>query len=177
MKLKINIALIFTVVLASGSVFAEGKKEESQDHRAHSHGNGALELVIDGNTVKGKFEIPMESLLGFENLPKNTVQKKAVADLQTATASADNFVKLPAAAACTQVAVTAESDMFKGKKSEHSDLDYSFEFVCKNPSELKSIEFIVMSKNTKFKKLKVDMVTPKGQKSTTVEAKNPVLNF
>ena len=177
MKLNINLALIFSIVMASGTALAEVKKEQSNDHRAHSHGNGTLELVIDGNTVKGKFEIPMESLLGFENLPKNAVQKKAVADLQTATASADNFVKLPAAAGCTQVAVSAESDMFKGKKSKHSDLDYSFEFLCKNFSELKSIEFIVMSKNAKFKKLKVDMVTPKGQKSTTVQAKNPVLNF
>jgi len=177
MKLKINLALIFSIVMASGTALAESKKEETHEHQAHSHGYGNLELVIDGNKVKGKFEIPMDSLLGFENLPKNAAQKKAVADLQTATASADNFVKLPAAAACTQVEVTAESDMFKGKKSEHSDLDYSFEFVCKNPSELKSIEFIVMSKNTKFKKLKVDMVTPKGQKSTTVEAKNPMLNF
>jgi len=177
MKLKINLALIFSIVMASCTALAEGKKEDTHEHQAHSHGYGNLELVIDGNKVKGKFEIPMDSLLGFENLPKNAAQKKAVADLQTATASADNFVKLPAAAACTQVEVTAESDMFKGKKSEHSDLDYSFEFVCKNPSELKSIEFIVMSKNTKFKKLKVDMVTPKGQKSTTVEAKNPMLNF
>lgn len=177
MKLKINLALIFSIVMASGTVLAEAKKEETHEHQAHSHGYGNLELVIDGNNVKGKFEIPMDSLLGFENLPKNAVQKKAVTDLQIATALADNFVKLSAAAVCTQVAVTAESDMFKGKKSEHSDLDYSFEFVCKNPSELKSIEFVVMSKNTKFKKLKVDMVTPKGQKSTTVEAKNPVLNF
>ena len=177
MKLRFNSVLFFSITMASCTAFAEAKKEQSHEHQAHSHGNGTLELVIDGNTVKGKFEIPMESLLGFENLPKNTAQKKAVADLQTATASADNFVKLPAAAACTQVAVTAESDMFKGKKSEHSDLDYSFEFLCKNPSELKSIEFVVMSKNAKFKKLKVDMVTPKGQKSTTVQAKNPVLNF
>jgi len=177
MKIRFNSVLFFSITMASCTAFAEAKKEQSHEHQAHSHGNGTLELVIDGNTVKGKFEIPMESLLGFENLPKNTAQKKAVADLQTATASADNFVKLPAAAACTQVAVTAESDMFKGKKSEHSDLDYSFEFLCKNSSELKSIEFIVMSKNVKFKKLKVDMVTPKGQKSTTVQAKNPVLNF
>ncbi len=177
MKLRFNSVLFFSISMASCTAFAEAKKEQSHEHQAHSHGNGTLELVIDGNTVKGKFEIPMESLLGFENLPKNTAQKKAVADLQTATASADNFVKLPAAAACTQVAVTAESDMFKGKKSEHSDLDYSFEFLCKNPSELKSIEFVVMSKSVKFKKLKVDMVTPKGQKSTTVQAKNPVLNF
>lgn len=177
MKLRFNSVLFFSITMASCTAFAEAKKEQSHEHQAHSHGNGTLELVIDGNTVKGKFEIPMESLLGFENLPKNTAQKKAVADLQTATASADNFVKLPAAAACTQVAVTAESDMFKGKKSEHSDLDYSFEFLCKNPFELKSIEFVVMSKSAKFKKLKVDMVTPKGQKSTTVQAKNPVLNF
>ena len=177
MKLRFNSVLFFSISMASCTAFAEAKKEQSHEHQAHSHGNGTLELVIDGNTVKGKFEIPMESLLGFENLPKNTAQKKAVADLQTATASADNFVKLPAAAACTQVAVTAESDMFKGKKSEHSDLDYSFEFLCKNPSELKSIEFVVMSKSAKFKKLKVNMVTPKGQKSTTVQAKNPVLNF
>ena len=177
MKLKINSALIFSITMASCTAFAEAKKEQTHEHRAHSHGNGILELAIDGNSVKGKFEIPMDSLLGFENLPKNAAQIKAVSDLQTATASADNFVKLPAAAACTQVAVTAESDMFKGKKSEHSDLDYSFEFLCKNSSELKSIEFIVMSKNVKFKKLKVDMVTPKGQKSTTVQAKNPVLNF
>lgn len=177
MKIRFNSVLFFSITMASCTAFAESKKEQSHDHRAHSHGNGTLELVIDGNTVKGKFEIPMDSLLGFENLPKNAAQIKAVSDLQTATASADNFVKLPAAAACTQVAVTAESDMFKGKRSEHSDLDYSFEFLCKNPSELKSIEFIVMSKNTKFKKLKVDMVTPKGQKSTTVEGKNPVLNF
>ena len=177
MKLRFNSVLFFSISMASCTAFAEAKKEQSHEHQAHSHGNGTLELVIDGNTVKGKFEIPMESLLGFENLPKNTAQKKAVADLQTATASADNFVKLPAAAACTQVAVTAESDMFKGKKSEHSDLDYSFEFLCKNPSELKSIEFVVMSKNAKFKKLKVEMVTPKGQKLTTVEAKKPVLNL
>ena len=177
MKLRFNSVLFFSITMASCTAFAEAKKEQSHEHQAHSHGNGTLELVIDGNTVKGKFEIPMESLLGFENLPKNTAQKKAVADLQTATASADNFVKLPAATACTQVAVTAESDMFKGKKSEHSDLDYSFEFLCKNPFELKSIEFLVMSKSAKFKKLKVDMVTPKGQKSTTVQAKNPVLNF
>lgn len=177
MKNKIISTVILSIAITSGNAFAEAKKEETHEHHAHSHGNGTLELVIDGGTVKGKFEIPMESLLGFENLPKNAEQKKAMADLQTATASADNFVKLPAAAACTQVAITAESDMFKGKKSEHSDLDYSFEFLCKNPAELKTIEFVVMSKNTKFKNLKVDMVTPKGQKSITIEAKNPLLKL
>ena len=177
MKIKILFTVLLVSSLAIGNCFAQAKKEDAHEHHAHSHGNGTLELVIDANVVKGKFEIPMESLLGFENLPKNADQKKAMAELQTATASAENFVKLPSAAACTQVSVSAESDMFKGKKSEHSDLDYSFEFQCKNPAELKSIEFVVMTKNSKFKNLKVDMVTPKGQRSVTVESKNPVLKL
>ena len=177
MKIKILVTVLLVSLIAIGNCFAPAKKEKTHEHKAHSHGNGSLELVIDGNTVKGKFEIPMESLLGFENLPKNAEQRKTMAELQTATASAENFVKLPPAAACTQVSVSAESDLFKGKKSEHSDLDYTFEFVCKNPSELKSIKFVVMSKSTKFKKLKVDMVTPHGQNSTTIDAKNPILNF
>ena len=172
MKLKVIPTVILSIAIASGTASAETRKEETHEHHTHSHGNGTLELVIDGNTVKGKFEIPMESLLGFENLPRNAAQKKAVVDLQTATASAENFVKLPVAANCTQVTVTAESDLFKGKKSDHSGLTYSFEFLCKTPSELKTIEFVVMSKNPKLKSLKVDIVTPKEQKSINVNTKN-----
>ena len=70
MKFNINLALIFSIAMAFGTTWAEEKKEQSKDYRAHSHGNGNLELVIDGNTVRGKFEIPMDILLGFENLPK-----------------------------------------------------------------------------------------------------------
>jgi hypothetical protein len=46
-------------------------------HAAHSHGVGNLELVVQGGTVKASFEIPMESLLGFEHLPRTTAQKKS----------------------------------------------------------------------------------------------------
>ena len=43
-------------------------------HAAHSHGVGNLELVVQGGTVKASFEIPMESLLGFEHLPRSPAQ-------------------------------------------------------------------------------------------------------
>ncbi|MEY4677134.1 MAG: hypothetical protein RLZZ470_1641, partial [Pseudomonadota bacterium] len=52
-------------------------------HAAHSHGLGNVELVVQGGTVKASFEIPMDSLLGFEHLPRTPAQKKALADLQT----------------------------------------------------------------------------------------------
>jgi hypothetical protein len=89
---------------------------------------GQLELVLQGSSVKASFEIPMESLLGFEHLPRTPAQKKAMADLQTATAQASYFITLPAAADCQPKSLQVNADMFKGQKSEHSDLDVALEF-------------------------------------------------
>ena len=146
-------------------------------HAAHSHGVGNLELVVQGGTVKASFEIPMESLLGFEHLPRTTAQKKAMADLQTATAQASYFITLPAAADCQPKSLQVNAGMFNGKKSEHSDLDAELEFSCSQPSALKQLEIPLFKKHPRLSSLKVDMVSPKGQSSVTLKAKDPVLRW
>ena len=148
-----------------------------EKHTAHSHGLGTLELAIEGKTVKGTFEIPMESLLGHEYLPRTAAEKKALAELQKATTKAAYFVSFPAAAECKEKSITAESAMFAGKKSEHSDLDVEFEFDCAKPQALTQIEFPLFAKHPRLSSLKVDTVGPKGQKSQTVKAKDPVLRW
>jgi hypothetical protein len=119
----------------------------------------------------------MESLLGFEHLPKTPAQKKAMADLQAAVTQPDYVLVLSKAAACEFKSVQAQSDMFLGKKSTHSDLDLSIEFTCSQPAELKQIEFPIFKKHPRLKSLKVDMLTPKGQGATTVKTKDPVLRW
>lgn len=151
--------------------------EDNHGHAAHSHGLGVLEIAIEGKTVKGTFEIPMESLLGHEYLPRNAAQKKALADLQAGVTKASYLVSLPVAAECTEKIVKASSAMFEGKKSEHSDLDVDFEFVCAKPQALTQIEFPVFAKHPRLSSLKVDIAGPKGQKSLTVKAKDPVLRW
>lgn len=177
MKLKINSVLIFSITMASCTAFAEAKKEQTHEHRAHSHGNGILELAIDGNSVKGKFELPMESLLGFENLPKNTSQKKTMAALQEATQTIENFIQLPASAGCVSKSISAASDMFLGKKSDHSDLDLSFVWECKKISEIKQIDLVIFKNYRKLKSMKVDLVTPQLQQSFQVKSSKPIINF
>jgi len=146
-------------------------------HAAHSHGVGNLELVVQGSSVKASFEIPMESLLGFEHLPRTPEQKKAMADLQTATAQASYFITLPAAADCQPKSLQVNADMFKGQKSEHSDLDVALEFSCAQPNALKQLEIPLFKKHPRLSSLKVDMVSPKGQASVTLKAKDPVLRW
>ncbi len=117
--MKHTLCSAFTVaVLLHGTYALAGDK-----HAAHSHGVGNLELVVQGSSVKASFEIPMESLLGFEHLPRTPAQKKAMADLQTAVAQASYFITLPAAADCQPKSLQVNADMFNAKKSEHSDLD------------------------------------------------------
>jgi len=168
-------SLFVCVVTASAGLLCSAQAADK--HAAHSHGAGNLELVVQGSSVKASFEIPMESLLGFEHLPRTPAQKKAMADLQTATAQANYFITLPAAADCQPKSLQVDADMFKGKKSEHSDLDAELEFSCAQPSALKQLEIPLFKKHPRLSSLKVDMVTPKGQSSVTLKAKDAVLRW
>jgi hypothetical protein len=174
-----NCALFVWAIVGGLTLASAADKSAPSDHAhaAHSHGLGQLELVVQGGTVKASFEIPMESLLGFEHLPRTPEQKKAMADLQTATAQASYFITLPAAADCQPKSLQVNADMFKGKKSEHSDLDAELEFSCSQPSALKQMEIPLFKKHSRLSALKVDMVSPKGQASVTLKAKDPVLRW
>jgi hypothetical protein len=168
---------IFTLIFQAASVLLPAWAADKHEHAGHSHGQGQLELVVQGGAVKANFEIPMESLLGFEHLPKTPAQKKAMADLQAAVTQPDYVLGLPKTAACELKSVQAQPDMFLGKKSTHSDLDLSIEFTCSQPAELKQIEFPNFKKHPRLKSLKVDMITPKGKGATTVKTKDPVLRW
>jgi len=168
---------IFTLILQAVAVLLPVWAADKHEHAGHSHGQGQLELVVQGNTVQANFEIPMESLLGHEHLPRTPAQKKAMADLQAGITLPNYVLSLPKAAACELKSVEAKSDMFLGKKSEHSDLDLRMAFTCNHPAELRQIEFPVFKKHTRLKSLKVEMLTPKGQGATTVQAKVPVLRW
>jgi hypothetical protein len=174
-----NCALFVWAIVGGLTLASAADKSAPSDHAhaAHSHGLGQLELVVQGGTVKASFEIPMESLLGFEHLPRTPEQKKAMADLQTATAQASYFITLPAAADCQPKSLQVNADMFKGQKSEHSDLDAELEYSCAQPSALKQLEIPLFKKHPRLSSLKVDMVSPKGQASVTLKAKDPVLRW
>jgi hypothetical protein len=173
MKRFLTAASLGLFCMAAPLAFAKDK----HTHAAHSHGAGTLELSVQAGKVSGSFEIPMESLLGHEHLPRTEAQKKAMAQLQSGLNSADYLVLLPASAQCKSLSLQASSSMFEGKKSKHSDLDVDFAFGCAQPAALTEIRIALFAKHARLKTLKVNMVGPKGQKSVTLSAKNPVLRF
>jgi hypothetical protein len=141
---------IFTLIFQAASVLLPAWAADKHEHAGHSHGQGQLELVVQGGAVKANFEIPMESLLGHEHLPRTEAQKKAMANLQSGLASADYFMALPAAAQCKQISLKASSSMFEGKKSEHSDLDIDVAFECAQPAALTELRISLFAKHPRL---------------------------
>ena len=163
MKIIKNVCIFFAGCYLVTGAFAQ-----------HSHGKGKLQLKLEGQTLIGEMEMPMEALLGFEHLPKNKAQSEAMSRLQNATKDASYFIELPADAKCQQKEVKAESSMFQGVVSKgHSDLDYSFHFICLNPQALTKISFPFFKSHIKSHQLKVEWVGDKGQKSFTVRSSKP----
>ena len=140
----------------------------------HSHGKGTLQLSLQSEILHGQWTMPMEALLGFEQLPKNPSQTEAMNQLQKSLQNASYFIELPVEAKCQQLEVKAESDMFQGIKGKgHSDLNYAFKFKCVNPQALTKFGFPFFKSHIRSNQLKLEWVSLGAQKATTVRSGKP----
>ena len=70
-----------TLILALSLSAAYGQKEEKKrSAEAHEHGSGKLGIAFEGVAGKFEWEIPLESLVGFEYAPTTPEDKKKLAD-------------------------------------------------------------------------------------------------
>ena len=140
----------------------------------HSNGKGTLQLSLQSDILQGQWKMPMEALLGFEQLPKNPSQTDAMTQLQKSLQNASYFIELPAEAKCQQIEVKAESDMFQGVKGKgHSDLQYDFKFKCTHPQALTKFGFPFFKSHLRAHQLKVEWVSQGSQKSAMVRSSKP----
>ena len=170
-------------VLGWGLAFsAIGQGKPAAHNHGHGHGHGHahgvahLQLVWDGQRLRGDLEVPMESLLGHEYLPRSTAQKNAMAQLQQGLAD-PAYVMVPTPAAqCVAAEVKASSTMFEGRDTGgHSSLLYQFAFQCAQPQALRDVDLALMRKHPRLKEVAVEMALPTGQRAVRVKAGQPRL--
>ena len=171
-------ATLLACAALCGSALAQGQKHGGgHGHaHAHAHGVGQLQIAIDGAVVRGELQIPMESLLGHEYLPRSQAQKNAMAQLRQSLTN-PAYVLLPVAAAQCQVTDSlATSPMFEGRDGGgHSNLLYAFAFRCEQPQLLRKIDFPLFGKHPRLKEIAVEMVSPGAQRALRIKAAQPQL--
>lgn len=168
MKILISLALI-TVSLASIA------QNSPHSHQHHQHGKGVLEIGIEGRTLSGTLEMPLEALLGFEHSPKTSKEMSAQSKLEKRLSSIDAWFEINSEAQCTPKSPQTKLD--RDAQAKHSDLLYTFSYSCSNPGALKEIRLLFFKEYPSVKEVKVELASPKGQRLIMASPKSPIVRF
>ncbi len=146
--------------------------------KAHVHGEGKLEVVIDKGRIAINLELPLDVAVGFERAPKNDKERAALQAAEKTLANSALFVPT-AAANCTAEPVKLALPAFGGKHDHdaHADIDASYVFRCANPGALKSIETGIFKSFSRLYRLETQRAGPSGQGATRLTPKNPIISW
>ena len=67
-----NIIIVLVCLVVSFDILAQVARQKD----SHEHGAAKLMMVMEGKKLQIEFEVPSESLIGFEHLPKSQSNRK-----------------------------------------------------------------------------------------------------
>jgi hypothetical protein len=183
-------ALFGTYAIAHGNdghSHDHGKSSSRHSDAAHVHGQGELEIVLDGNGLFISLYSPLENVLGFERTPK-TDAEKVKARRVVSLLKANGLFAFSPEAQCKRTGHKLYSEILNphshGANSDHqhhdsenghSDFRASYEFECEQPAKLKVIDVRVFRQFPGFEKIEVQALFPKGQVGATLGPKQSTL--
>lgn len=146
---------------------------------AHVHGTARLQVAVDGGTLTLGLESPLDSLLGFEHMPRNDKQKAAVrAMADKLQQAATLFVPTPAAQ-CQLATVKLASPVLEAARQGdgHADLDGDFVFRCAQPAALRDIELRWFAAFPYLQRVDVELIGPRGQTAARLTPAQPRISW
>ncbi|MDR2801071.1 MAG: DUF2796 domain-containing protein [Desulfovibrio sp.] len=172
-------------------------------HEAHEHGKARLNLNVEGQQVEIELETPLAGLVSFEHAPETDAQKKELRDMAAILRKADTLFIFPAEARCRLEQVSLESEVIRdnllsptgtpvagakagegearGDKKEegegHADLDAEISFICRHPEKLNRMEVGMFKAFPNLKEIKMQMVTPKGQRAAELTPQSNIAQW
>jgi hypothetical protein len=152
----------------------------------HVHGEGQLDVAIEGGKISLALELPLDAAVGFERAPKNDKEKAALAATAQALNDAALYVPTPAAN-CTLQSRTVHVPFTGGDdkhghhahegETHHADIEATHVYACANPGALKDIETSIFKSFKRLYRLEVQRSGPAGQGAARLTPKQPVLNW
>jgi hypothetical protein len=130
----------------------------------HVHGQSTIELVVSGAELSVRWDLPLDTLVGFEHQPNSKAQRDALATAQAQLNNAGQWLKPTPAAQCVVASVDVDlpgveagsnghdhEHEHKEHKHEshddhavHADVQWLVSWRCAKPQALQGIELLAM---------------------------------
>ena len=177
MKKRVFFFLVLCSVFALASL--------AHAHKPHEHGRANMNIAVDGAQVTILLESPLTDLLSFGHAPA-TPEQRAQAREMVIRMHQEELFRLTPAAECRLERVALASELLDAdlldpnipfdpdKSIVHcsdatcGDLDGEFVFMCGRPENLNSVDVLFFSAWPKIKRIRVQAVTPSGQRSANL---------
>jgi len=176
--------------------------EEKIQLGAHVHGQGKLNIIIEGQTMAMELEIPAWDIVGFGHEPSTDDQKEVMkAAIESLHDKPLSLFVLPKEADCKLASSKVDHEHadehheeghkehkepekhegehkeHKGeeKDAEHTEFHAKYKILCKSPEKLTSIKFAFFKRFANSKELDVTIIGKKGAKKYEVTQQKPVI--
>ena len=189
-----NIFMVLVCLVVSFSFAAQASREKD----SHEHGAANVMLAMEGEKLQLKFEVPSESLIGFEHFPKSQDQRWYFNEAIKSLLEPSKLFSIPADAECLLVGINVSQSLFAAKdehgheekdehgheekdehghdeseKSEiHSEFISKYHWNCEHLDEIDSIGTQLMNIFPRIEEIRVRWITKNNQGSIELESKD-----
>ncbi len=141
-----------------------------REHGAHVHGVAELNVAVDADTLLIELDTPAHNLVGFEHAPRTDAQRAAVTEARKTLEDGIALFAPSAAAECVQISnaanlnLDAADDQQLPDEEIHADAHAEWAFTCAKPAALTQLDVKLFDVFPGKDKLRVQLVTPNGQR-------------
>ena len=173
-----NIFIVLVSLFVSFDILAQVARQKD----SHEHGAAKLMMVMEGEKLQVEFEVPSESLIGFEHFPKSQSNRKNFNVSIKILSDPSKLFSMPIKAECLLVGMNVSQSLFsneeehghdESEKSEiHSEFESNYYWNCQHLDEIDSIGTELMSFFPRIEEIRVNWISNNGQGSLELESKD-----
>ncbi|WP_295883905.1 DUF2796 domain-containing protein [uncultured Thiohalocapsa sp.] len=147
-----------------------GGDHDHRQHDAHVHGVAALNVAVDADTLLVELDTPAANIVGFEHPPRDEDERAAIAAARETMADGAALFVPNAGAECVQMAHQVSLDLGSPEDHAHTDGEIhadahgEWAFTCAKPAALRELDVRLFEVFPGKEKLRVQLITPGGQR-------------
>ena len=192
-----NIFIVLVCLFASFDILAEVARQKD----SHEHGAAIIKMVMEDEKLQIEFEVPSESLIGFEHFPKSQSNRENFNKAIKVLSDPSKLFSKPTKAECLLVGMNVSQSLFsheeehgdeaeeehghdesekeeehghdESEKAEiHSEFSSKYHWHCEHLDEIDSIDTQLMNIFPRIEEIRVRWITKNNQGSIELESKD-----
>ena len=184
-----NIFIVLVCLFVSFDILAQVARQKD----SHEHGAAIIKMVMEDEKLLIEFEVPSESLIGFEHFPKSQSNRENFNKAIKVLSDPSKLFSQPIKAECLLVGMNVSQSLFsseeehghdesekedehghdESEKSEiHSEFKSNYYWNCQHLDEIDSIGTQLMSIFPRIEEIRVNWISNNGQGSLELESED-----